>query len=130
MDRHISYPFSFSIPCRHTGKVCEASYVFALTLAQSVGKAHSIVGDDFSTSGFAEIRCSDQPCTIGWHCSKDETFVFGDVDMDQDLDELLDLARQILGSPNSGQGPSRPVEVPAFMLALETQDVLNKALAA
>lgn len=130
MDRHSSHSFSSRPKCHHIGEMCEASYLFAVMLAQSIGKAHAVIGDDFSTSGFTEIKRCDRPCMVGWHCGKEKTYVFGSVNVTQDLDELVALVRHVLDPTQNTKLPSRPMEVPAFMLSLDTQDVLNKALAA
>jgi predicted metal-binding protein len=55
------------------------------------------LGDDFEVSGTACLAgCvpdHGEPCVIGWRATGKATWLFGDIDPDQPLDDLVEFAR-------------------------------------
>jgi len=74
----------------------------------------------------------DHPCTVAYHGTRKATYLFGDVDPDTDIEDLLNFARQYAqledGWCAATQRPgklstSTLARVPAAMIAIEQSDM-------
>lgn len=81
--------------CRHEGAACRpgadliAKLRAGLTLAAQAG-----VSPSFEVSGIACMAGCSRPCTVAFKADGKATYLFGDVDADEDIDALIAFARQ------------------------------------
>lgn len=81
-------------PCRHTGEPCGQGFQLLKALRAAVSAAG--LGEPFEISGTAALaRCvaaQGQPCIVGWRATKTAAWLFGDIDPDQPMDDLVAFA--------------------------------------
>ncbi|MFO1202368.1 MAG: DUF1636 domain-containing protein [Tabrizicola sp.] len=117
-----SYPVAQSAPhqilvckaCRHKGQDCMPGFQLLKRLRAAISAAG--FGDDFEVSGTACIAgCApDQraPCVVGYRATGKAAWLFGDIDPDQPLDDLVDFARTSVAQGDGGcNGRDLPVEL-------------------
>ncbi|MEM8803786.1 MAG: DUF1636 domain-containing protein [Pseudomonadota bacterium] len=116
--------------CRHKGTECRPGYTLIERLRQAIGQP--AVPEDFEVSGVACMEGCDRPCTVAYHGTKKATYLFGDVDPDTDVDDLVAFAKQYAylheGWCSSADRPGKlgktPLaRVPAAILAIEESQV-------
>ena len=78
--------------CTHKGTECRPGYELIDRLRKAI--ALSAVPEDFEISGVACMAGCDRPCTVAYHCTKKATYLFGDIDPETDIDDLVEFARQ------------------------------------
>ena len=112
--------------CRHKGTECHPGYALIERLRVAIG--HAAVPEDFEISGVACMAGCDRPCTVAYHGTKKATYLFGDIDPDTDVDDLVAFARQYAylhdGWCSSVDRPGKLrnttlARVPAAILAIE-----------
>ncbi|MEM9970165.1 MAG: DUF1636 domain-containing protein, partial [Pseudomonadota bacterium] len=54
----------------------------------------ALVPKEFEISGVVCMAACDRPCTVAYHGSRKATYLFGDVEPDADIDDLVTFARQ------------------------------------
>ncbi|MCV6602835.1 MAG: hypothetical protein OIF54_14960 [Cohaesibacter sp.] len=123
MSRILSEPSSTKY--KHLGTISDIGYDFANTLAQSISTAQMIVGKEFSASGFAELKDDGNNYMVGWQSEQNDLYVFGDVETDQNLDDLVCLAKRSIAPCSNSTGPQKPTAVPAFMLIVNLENEPN-----
>ena len=128
MDHHITICTS----CKHKGTACNPGYALIERLRHAIAQAGDSVTDDFEISGVACMAGCDHPCTVAYHGTRKATYLFGDVDPDTDIEDLLNFARQYAqledGWCAATQRPgklstSTLARVPAAMIAIEQSDM-------
>lgn len=119
MNRQKSQSISLCTQCCHTGQACTASIDFGSVLANSADRARGLVGDAFSASGFVELGGCVRPCMAGWHIDQTGTYMFGDVNSNDDLADLVLLAQKMAFPSQAACGLNKPIAVPAFMLVID-----------
>lgn len=81
--------------CTHTGQACTQGFQLLKNLRAAISAAG--LGDQFEVSGTACLAgCvpdHGKPCIVGWRATEKATWLFGDIDPDQPLDELVEFAR-------------------------------------
>lgn len=81
--------------CKHKGDACKPGFALLQKLRAAIASAG--LGDQFEVSGTACLAgCvprHGQPCVVGWRATEKATWLFGDIDPDQPLDDLVDFAR-------------------------------------
>ncbi|MEO1732792.1 MAG: DUF1636 domain-containing protein [Pseudomonadota bacterium] len=80
--------------CRHKGTECRPGYALIDRLRRAIAVAGDAVPDSFEISGVACMAGCDRPCTVAYHASRKATYLFGDIDPDTDIDDLVAFARQ------------------------------------
>jgi len=75
------------LPCRPGLKLIEK-------LQQAISAVGPAVVDDFSVSGLACMTGCCRPCTVVYHASRKATYMFGDIDRDENIADLVALAEQ------------------------------------
>lgn len=80
--------------CRHTGTECRPGYELINRLRQAIEAAGGAVPEDFEISGVACMAGCDRPCTVAYHGSRKATYLFGDIDPETDIDDLVSFAKQ------------------------------------
>lgn len=114
--------------CRHYGSVCRPGYELIERLRSAIAAAGDAVQDNFEISGVACMAGCDRPCTVAYHGTRKATYLFGDIDPETDIDDLIAFAQQYAeledGWCSSGDRPgklrtSTLARVPAAMVAIE-----------
>ena len=82
--------------CKHKGDACKPGLALLKHLRAAISAAG--LGDAFEVSGTACLAgCVTDPgapCVIGWRATAKATWLFGDIDPDQPLDDLVTFARR------------------------------------
>jgi predicted metal-binding protein len=81
--------------CKHKGDACKPGFQLIQKLRAAISVAG--LGDQFEVSGTACLAgCvpdHGEPCVIGYRATEKATWLFGDIDPDQPLDDLVEFAR-------------------------------------
>lgn len=77
--------------CRHKGDACRPGLALLERLRSAIAAAG--LGDDFQVSGTACMAGCDRPCTVAWRATAKATWLFGDVEPEADIDDLVAFAR-------------------------------------
>jgi predicted metal-binding protein len=126
MNRSAEYHLSFATTCRNKHHSCSACINFIKALGDAIASARPVSPDDFNAEGFARLNGCDLPCLVGWKADFEKAYVFGDVSEQDNLDDLVRLAKSIAG--RAQDAPRGPMAVPALMLVLDL-DLEQKSVA-
>lgn len=81
--------------CKHKGQDCKPGFQLLKQLRAAVSAAG--LGETFEVSGTACLAgCvpdHGEPCVVGYRATEKATWLFGDIDPDQPLDDLIAFAR-------------------------------------
>lgn len=81
--------------CKHKGQDCKPGFALLKKLRAAIQAAS--LGESFEVSGTACLAgCvpdHGEPCVVGYRATEKATWLFGDIDPDQSLDDLVDFAR-------------------------------------
>ena len=80
--------------CRHKGTECRPGYELIERLRRAIAAAGDAVPETFEISGVACMAGCDRPCTVAYHGTRKATYLFGDIDPQADIDDLVSFARQ------------------------------------
>ncbi|MEJ6392686.1 DUF1636 domain-containing protein [Gymnodinialimonas sp. 2305UL16-5] len=80
--------------CKHKGTDCRPGYELIQRLRLAIDMAGDTINDTFEISGIACMAGCDRPCTIAYHGTRKATYLFGDIDPDEDIADLVTFARQ------------------------------------
>ncbi|GFE50337.1 hypothetical protein So717_20900 [Roseobacter cerasinus] len=80
--------------CRHKGTTCRPGYELIERLRQAIALAGEAVSDTFEISGVACMAGCDRPCTVAYHGTQKATYLFGDIDPNTDINDLVAFAEQ------------------------------------
>ena len=80
--------------CRHKGTECRPGYELIERLRRAIAAAGDAVPETFEISGVACMAGCDRPCTVAYHGTRKATYLFGDIDPQTDIDDLVSFARQ------------------------------------
>ena len=114
--------------CKHKGETCRPGYELIERLRAAIVAAGDTITEEFEISGTACMAGCTHPCTVAYHSTRKATYLFGDIEPDQDIDDLVAFARQyaVLGdgwcSSFDRPGKLRThifARVPVMMLAVE-----------
>jgi predicted metal-binding protein len=128
MNRKQNHRISVCISCKHKGKSCQPGYELIAKLREAIDSAGEAISEDFEISGVACMAGCDRPCTVAYHGSRKATYLFGDIDPETDVDDLVSFARQYAhlhdGWCSSVDRPGKLrkttlARVPASIIALE-----------
>lgn len=77
--------------CRHLDRACQPG----LELVQKLRVAIAAAGleDGFEVSGTACMAGCERPCTVAWRATAKATYLFGDIDPETDIEDLVTFAR-------------------------------------
>lgn len=118
--------------CRHRGATCGPGYDLIKRLRAAIDAAGDTISEEFEVSGVACMAGCSHPCTIAYHSTRKATYLFGDIEPDQDIDDLVAFARQYAGLGDgwcsSAERPGKLgkhtlARIPAMVLALEDSEV-------
>ena len=123
-----SHRITVCVSCRHKDTDCRPGYELIRRLRTAIDAAGQSVSEDFEISGVACMAGCSRPCTVAYHGSHKATYLFGDIDPDEDIGDLVTFARQyavlIDGWCSSVDRPgklrkSTLARVPAALIVLE-----------
>jgi predicted metal-binding protein len=129
---HKTHKITICTSCRFKGTECKPSYALIVKLRAAIVAADDTVTEDFEISGVACMAGCDRPCTVAYHATRKATYLFGDIEPETDIDDLVAFAKQyaVLGdgwcSSVDRLGKLRQTtlaRVPAAIIALEDTDV-------
>lgn len=118
--------------CRHKGTDCRPGYKLIQKLRSAIKDAGDAIPENFEISGVACMAGCDRPCTVAYHGSCKATYLFGDIDPADDVDDLVTFAKQYAylhdGWCSSVDRPgklrkSTLARVPSAMIAIEASDI-------
>ena len=128
-----SHRITICTSCRHKGSDCRPGYELIARLRAAIEAAGDSVTEDFEVSGVACMAGCDRPCTVAYHGTRKATYLFGDIEPDTDIDDLVAFAQHYAvlhdGWCSSVDRPgklrkSTLARVPAAMIALEETEGL------
>ena len=114
--------------CRYRGSTCQPGFDLIRKLQDALKKVVPVVGDDFEVSGIACMAGCSRPCTVAFRANEKATYLFGDIDPDEDIDALVAFAKQYRdledGWCSSGERPGKLrraalARIPAAMIVTE-----------
>lgn len=129
MNRTKSHKTTICTMCKHRGDICRPGYELISKLRNAVAAANGMVEDDFCIAGTAHLPGCNRSCTVAYHATLQETWLFGDVEPNEDIDELLSFAHDQAGRLDSwhpdrelplAQVPHALGRLPAAVIAMET----------
>ena len=130
--RNSTHRITICTSCRHKGTDCRPGYELISRLRDAIAAAGAAVPEAFEVSGVACMAGCDRPCTVAYHGTKKATYLFGDIDPDTDIDDLVTFARQYAylhdGWCSSVDRPGKLrkttlARVPAAIIAVEQSEV-------
>ena len=81
--------------CKHHGKTCVPGFQLIKRLREAIATAG--LADDFEVSGTACLAgCVPDhggPCVVGWRATAKATWLFGDIDPSQPIDDLVAFSK-------------------------------------
>lgn len=135
MGTQTSHRITVCITCKHKGTACQPGYELIAKLREAIDAAGDSIPEAFEVSGVACMAGCDRPCTVAYHGTRKSTYLFGDIESDSDIEDLVAFARQYAhvhdGWTTSFDRPGKLkkttlARVPASIIALEpSQEVLQ-----
>ncbi|WP_371224213.1 DUF1636 family protein [Roseovarius sp. 2305UL8-3] len=123
-----SHRITICTSCKHKSDSCHPGYELIERLRAAIDAAGDTITETFEISGTACMAGCEHPCTVAYHSTRKATYLFGDIEPGQDIDDLVAFARQY-AVPGDGwcSAIERPgklrthtlARVPAMMLAPE-----------
>ena len=89
-----THRISVCTSCKHKGQPCKPGYDLISRLRAAIEAAGDAVPGAFEVSGVACMSGCDRPCTVAYHGTRKATYLFGDIDPEDDIDDLVAFARQ------------------------------------
>lgn len=81
--------------CKHQGEACKPGFELLKKLRSAIAEAG--LSDDFEVSGTACLAgcvpAHGLTCVVGWRATAKATWLFGDIDPSQSLDDLVEFSR-------------------------------------
>lgn len=88
-----SHRITVCVACRHNGSDCRPGLDLIARLRAAMDKAGDATGALFEISGVACMAGCDRPCTVAYQATNKATYLFGDIDPADDIDDLVCFAR-------------------------------------
>ncbi len=77
--------------CRHLDRACLPGLALVEKLQAAIAAAG--LGTEFEVSGTACMAGCARPCTVAWRATAKATYLFGDIDPEANIDDLVAFAR-------------------------------------
>ena len=104
--------------CRYQGTWCRPGHDLIARLREAIDAAGDLLGADFEVAGTACMAGCERPCTVAYQASRKATYLFGDIDPDQDVEDLVAFAKQYAALEDGWSAASeRPPGLSAKTLA-------------
>ena len=132
MGQNTTHRITVCISCRNKGSDCLPGCELIAKLRAAIDAAGDTVTEEFEISGVACMAGCDRPCTVAYHGTRKATYLFGDMEPDADIDDLVAFAKQYAVLPNGWcSSVDRPdnlrkttlARAPAAIIALEDSTV-------
>lgn len=94
MDGRTTHKISVCTSCKHKDRACRPGFELIDKLRKAILAAGDAIPENFEISGVACMAGCDRPCTVAYHGSRKATYVFGDIDPADDIDDLVAFAQQ------------------------------------
>lgn len=94
MYRTSTHRITVCISCRHKDTTCQPGYELVNRLRNAIDAAGDSIAETFEISGTACMAGCDHPCTVAYHATRKASYLFGDIDPNEDIDALVTFARQ------------------------------------
>lgn len=120
--------------CKHTGENCQPGIELVKKLRLAMAATRDFVDEDFEISGLVSKTGCKRACTLAYQSTQDEIYIFGDVDPQSNINDLVDYAKQHSKSVVAGSTPIHQqsnfelrafLNAPAAMITLESCEMLN-----
>lgn len=119
-DSHQSaHKITLSTECHFTGGPCRPGAQLLATLNRSVSALGKPLDDDFAIAGTVCMAACTRPCTIAFQASGKATYLFGDVAVEENIDDLVDFAVAYADGGPSPAGGGNLARVPAALIVSE-----------
>jgi len=114
--------------CRQKGSDRRPGYELIEKLRHAIASAGGDIPEAFEVAGVACMAGCDRPCTVAYQGTNKATYLFGDIEPETDIDDLVAFIKQYAylrdGWCSSIDRPgklrkSTLARVPATMMALE-----------
>lgn len=116
--------------CRHTGSHCQPGAALIDKLNSAVSTAGLTGNGDFKVEGTVCMAECSRPCTIAFSATGKTTYLFGDIEGDEDVASLIAFAKLYAArSDGMSHSPERPSQLRGKTLAripaaiIETKDL-------
>lgn len=80
--------------CRRKGTETRPGFELIERLRNALLGADDTMPETFDVSGVACMAGCDRPCTIAYHGTSKASYLFGDIDPEADIDDLVAFAKQ------------------------------------
>ena len=94
MGRMTSLGITVCTSCKHKGTTCKPGYDLIKKLRAAIDTAGEAIPEEVEFSGVACMAGCDRPCTVAFYGSHKATYLFGDIDPETDIQDLVDFAQQ------------------------------------
>ncbi|TDL81097.1 DUF1636 domain-containing protein [Palleronia sediminis] len=118
MDDTGTHVITICTSCRHGRRHCRPGLDLIRRLRAARDAASGVVGDGFEVEGFASLAVCDRPCTVAYRATADTVWLFGDVDPDADIDDLVAFADRggLGGNPRAAGCAAALARVPSLVI--------------
>ncbi len=119
--------------CWHKGTGCRPGYELIECIRHIIAEAGDAVPEEFKKSAVAWMAGCDHPCTVAHHGTRKPTYLFGDIDPETDITDLVTFGRQYAHlcdgwcssvDPSGKLCKSTLARVPAAITAIEDDEAL------
>ncbi|WP_421857728.1 DUF1636 family protein [Oricola sp.] len=86
--------------CSHNGGDCRPGYDLIDKLSKAIRDAGYAVPEDFTISGTACMAGCGRPCTVAYQASAKTAYLFGDIDPETDIADLVEFAGTYANTPD------------------------------
>lgn len=94
MNRTPIHRITVCTSCRHTGDTCRPGFELIEKLRAAINAAGDLIAEEFEVSGVACMAGCKRPCTVAYQASRKASYLFGDIEPDTDIEDLVEFARQ------------------------------------
>ena len=127
MSQHAKHRITVCTQCPHRNSDCKLGLKLIRQLDTVISLADGLVDDGFEISGTASVSGCNAGCTFAYHATLNKTYVFGGIDPEEDIYDLVayaDLVDEdgwcsLSGVSQQTVPPLR--QIPAAVLASSTQ---------
>jgi predicted metal-binding protein len=98
MDRTDKHIITICTSCRQHEQDCCLGHDLIRRLRAALDTSVDVTGNAFAVEGFACLAACNRPCTVAYRATAKTVWLFGDVDPDADIDDLVAFAGQYAAS--------------------------------
>lgn len=94
MHDQSNHRITVCVSCRHNDDDCRPGFELIKKLNAAIEAGGDAFADDFEISGVTCMAGCSRPCTVAYQASKKATYLFGDIDPAENIDDLVAFAHQ------------------------------------